>query len=428
MSPFLTSMGGWGAARRRWTVAIFTLTVFPIAVWIGCWMGTMFVQADAESYLGMARGKAEMLPFASRQLGPMLARGIARQYHLPAESAFFDLGLASLLIFLGTTSWLLVRSDAPRWMIYALAGLMFWGFQFNALVMPDLLYATLVCGFLLLLRQGWVVAACLMMFPLMVTRESTLLTLVCFLIAGWNRLRKAEVATAVIAAGAAMGVVQRLATNALPNQEHISPMLYLIAKMPWNFMRNVLGIGVWANLYPSCEVPRWQMEVPLGALRAIGICGFLPEIPARAFAVAMAMFGLLPLLLLRVWNVARRTGGREDLMLRFALLYGAVSFLMAPVLGEAFPRLYGYGWPLFLVALPILLRRSESNFVSGWAAAGFVALHWFLTWALSWAYPTLLFPVALLCWTMGGVLLLKTFRVESGQSTRRDAPNLVSCG
>ena len=209
-----------------------------------------------------------------------------------------------------------------------------------------------------------------------------------------------------------MVVVQRLAVNALPNREHISPMLYLIAKMPWSFMRNVLGIGVWANLYPTCEVPKWQMAVHLGPLRAIGSCGFLPDLPPQEIAVGMAMFGLLPLVAWGLRKQALQTGGREDLMLRFALLYGTVSFLMAPLLGEAFPRLYGYGWPLHLVALPILLGRSGANFTSVWAAAVFVGLHWFLAWALMWAFPTPLFTVAVGCWVLGGVLLRTSFRVK----------------
>ncbi len=422
MAECIDSVKVWSAARRRWAVVIFTILVFPVAVWIGCRMGTMFVQADTESYLAMAQGKATMLPFAARQLGPLLARVTANEFHLPVESAFFDLGWAYLLFFLAVTAWLVVRSGAPRWMFFAVGGLMFWGFQFNALVMPDLLYAALLCGLLLLLRQGWGMAAGLMMFPLMLSRESTLLALVCFLIAGWRRLRKGEMATAVIAVGTAMVVVNRLTQAALPNKEHISPMLYMIAKMPWNFMRNVAGIGVWANVYPTCAVPKWQMAVHLGPLHAIGTCGFFPDVPPQAIAVGAAMFGLLPVM---VWNVRKetlRTGGREDLMLRFALLYGTVSFLMAPLLGEAFPRLYGYGWPLFLVALPILLARAGADFTSNWAAAAFLGVHWFLSWSMVWAFPRWLFQVSVVCWILGWILLRTTFRAGGGSDGGEGVP------
>ncbi len=369
-------------------------------------MGTVFYQADTEFYLAMARGEPAMMPFAERQLGPMLARGFAQLFHVPVEQGFFDLGVLYLLFFLGTVAFLLVRSGAPVWMIPALAGMMFWGLQFNALVMPDLLYAALLCGFLLLLRGRQVMAACLLLFPMMLARESTLLTVACLLVAGWRRLTRGQIAASVVAVGAGILTLQRLTANALPNREHLPAMLYMVAKVPWNLMRNVLGIGVWANVYPTCEVPKWQVAVHLGPLQAIGTCGAVLELPARALGVAMAMFGLLPVMLWMVRKTARRS---DDLMLRFALLYGAVSFVAAPLLGEVFLRLFGYGWPLFLVALPLLLGRSGWNFTSMWAAAAFVGLHGYLAWAIVWAYPQPLLAVAAVCWILGWLLLRKTF-------------------
>lgn len=407
---WLKSMRGWSAARRRWAATLFVLVVTPVAMYTGARMGTVFVQADTESYLAMARGESAMMPFAARQLGPLLARTVAHAVPTPTENAFFDLGVIYLVFFVGTVAFLLVRSGAPAWMVPSVAAMMFWGFQFNALVMPDLLYAALLCGFLLLLRGQQVMAACLLLFPMMLARESTLLTLACFLAADWRDLRRREVVAATVSVLAGWLTVARLTANALPNKEHFPPMVYLLAKVPWNFMRNVLGIGVWANVYPTCDVPRWQMALHLGPLQTVGICGVSGELPGRSFGVGMAIFGLLPVLLWMVRRPAFRTVGRADLLLRFALLYGAVSFLAAPLLGEVFQRLYSYGWPLFLVALPLLLGRAGWNFTSAWAAAGFVGLHGLLAWSLVWAYPTPLFSVAAMGWVLGALLLRATFR------------------
>ena len=425
MSPLIQTIRGWSAARRRWATVLFVALVFPLAVWTGYARGNIFVQPDAEIYVAMAQGQAGSMPFASRQLGPLVVRAMMHLPHLPLQTAFLVLGLASMLMFVGTIAFLLVRSDAPQWTIYAIAGLMFWTFQFNSLVMPDLLYAALLCGFLLLLRQGQVMAACLMLFPLMLARESTLLTLVCFLIAGWRRLRKVEVAAAVGAVGIAMVIVKRLTANALPNAEHISPMLYLIAKMPWNFMRNVLGIGMWANVYPGCTAPTWQMAVHLGPLTAIGTCGYFPGIQGELLGFGTTVFGLLPLMVWLVRKQMLRTGECQDLMLRFSLIYGTFSFLMAPLLGETFVRLYGYGWPLILVALPTLLGRTGANFKSGWAAAAFLGLHWFAAWSMAWAFPGWLFQVGLGCWILGWILLITTFRAEA-PSVAAEVPAAIS--
>jgi hypothetical protein len=85
---------------------------------------------------------------------------------------------------------------------------------------------------------------------------------------------------------------------------------------------------------------------------------------------------------------------------------------MAPLLGESFLRLYEYSWPLFLIALPLLLGAAGMNFTSTWAAVAFLGLHLFLTWSLTWAFPTPMFTVGLACWFLGWVLLRKTFQAE----------------
>lgn len=405
-------MQGWSKAAQLRTISIFTVVVFPLAVWLACRMGTMFIQADAPYYLGMAAGKPAMMPFASRQLGPLLARALDHLLHVGVREGFVVPGVISVLVLIVTTAWLLVRSGAPRWTLYLLGGLMFWGFEFHALVMPDLLYAALLCVFLLLLREKQTMAACLMMFPLMLSRESTLLTLVCFLVAGWRRLKLREVVAALASAGAAMVVVKRLTMDALPNLEHISPTLYLVAKMPWNFMRNVLGIRMWANLYPACPVPIWQSAVHFGPLKAVGICGYFPAAQAETFGLAMATFGLLPILAWVLRKQMVKSWSAGDLMLRFALVYGVLSYLMSPLLGESMLRLYAFGWPLFLIALPVLLGVSRANFTSAWAAVAFVALHLFVTWSLAWAFPSPMFEVTAVGWILGAILLRATFRVQ----------------
>lgn len=417
MAWLMKPMRDWSAPQQLRTIVLFTAVVCPVAVWLGFRTRDIFTQPDANRYLAMAAGQRVMMPFASRQLGPLLVRILSRSLNIEVTQAFEVLGFGSLLLFLIATAWLLVRSGAPRWMLYAVGGLMFWGFQWNALAMPDLLYAALLCGFLLLLREGQILTACLMMFPLTVSRESTLLTLACFLLAGWKQLKKREIAAALLATGSAMFLVQRMAADALPNKEHLSSMGYLAAKLPWNFLRNVLGLGMWANVYPSCAVPTWQAPLHLGPLHAIGVCGFFPGTVAKTFGLGMATFGLLPLMVWRMRRDALRAEGQANLMLRFALLYGAVSFVLTPLLGESLVRLFGYGWPLFLVALPLLLGASRANFTSTGAAAAFLGLHLFLAWFLLGMVPGSLFMTGLVCWALGWLLLRATFRVESPHPT-----------
>jgi hypothetical protein len=368
--------------ERRRSVALAAAVALPVAVAAGLAMDGIYTQSDTTHYLNLAAGRPAMLPFASRQLGPLVVRGLSHLPGVTIERGFLIEGLAALVFFFCTVMFLLVRSGAQRWMIAAIAGMFFWAEQFNALVLPDIFYGALLCGFLLLLRKGWVIAAALMMLPLAVARESTVLTLVCFLLAGWKLLRWREILTAVGSFAGGMLAVKGLAANALANHEHISSALYLFAKMPWNFLKNFLGLNPWANVYPACAVPAWQHAVHLGPLQAVGYCGFEVWLPVRLAGAALAGFGLLPLLVFRVRRVGQWVGGREDLMVRFCLLYGVVSFCLAGALGDRVLRLFEYGWPLFLVALPVGLGRLAVGFRSAALAVAFVGVHLVLTWAV----------------------------------------------
>jgi hypothetical protein len=70
------------------------------------------------------------------------------------------------------------------------------------------------------------------------------------------------------------------------------------------------------------------------------------------------------------------------LMVRFCLLYGVVSFCLAGALGDRVLRLFEYGWPLFLVALPVGLGRLAVGFRSAALAVAFVGVHLVITWAV----------------------------------------------
>ncbi len=355
-----------------------------------------------------------MLPFASRQLSPLLVRALVATLHLSLHAAFFLLGTAALLAFFGSVLWLFLRSAAPRFLFPALFGLLFWAEQFNTLVLPDILYGALLCLFLLLLRSRHILLAALLLFPLAIARESTILTLACFLLAGWRRLRLVEALTAVASMFAGAFVVKHLTANALPNNEHISPILYLFAKMPWTFLKNFLGINPWANVYRSCVVPTWQMPLHLGPLTAIGSCGYSPGPRQELLFYGLASFGLLPILLLRLR--ARQPhpppDPRDSLFLRFAIVYGLVSFALAGFLGESFQRLFAYAWPLFLVALPILAGAARAAFTSNRAACIFLTLHLLLSWAVCGPFLPRLIPLELFVWIAGWFLLRYTLITE----------------
>ena len=125
----LGSTLAWSQARRWVAVAVAFVCAFPLAIVAGEGIGHIFVQADTPYYLAMAAGKiyAVVQPFASRQLEPLLVRGMVHLLHLSIQTSFLTLGILSLAFSLVAVFFLLVRSGAPRWMLIAVAGLLFWG-------------------------------------------------------------------------------------------------------------------------------------------------------------------------------------------------------------------------------------------------------------------------------------------------------------
>ena len=401
----------WTAAQRRRAFLLCTIVGLAVAVLTSIHIGYLFRQADIPQYLALANGQPAMMPFASRQLGPLIVRALVSLLHVSVDTAFVIEGTVSMLIFFSTVLWYLLRSATPRFMIGAIVGLLFWTWQYSSLVLPDLLYAALLCIFIILLDRRRFYLAALMMLPLAVSRESTLLTLACFLVAGWRRLRIPHALTAVLATAAGIAVVRRLTATALPNNEHISPYLYLFAKMPWAFLKNFLGIYPWSNVYPECDVPVWQMPLHLGPIRAIGSCGFILNPVEQLVFFLLASFGLFPLLLLAIRKSVPHAAAfpeRNTVFFRFCLVYGTVSFALAGVLGESFQRLFAYSWPLFLVALPILLTAANVTFRTNRAAILFLILHLVLSWSALYRFEPTLIPEQILLWLVGYLLLRRT--------------------
>ncbi len=371
---------------------------------------SVYVAGDARFYLGIATGDHSqvMQPFASRQLGALVVTALMNLLHCTVERGFVLEGTASIVVMLVAVYYLALKTSAPRWLLFAIAFVPFWSLLLQDLVLPDLWYSALLAVMLLVLDGEHILAAAMMMFPLMLSRESTSLTLVCFLIATWKHSRWTDKIVAVISAFAGSVVVNHLAARAQPNSERLPESIYMLAKVPWNFMNNVLGLVPWSNVNPQfCAVPRWMFPLHLGPVHAIGVCGFSVTGWISISEAVLSAFGLLPLLVGFLWWRTRGFG-KSTVLLRFTLLYGAASILLSPVLGTWFNRLIGYAWPIFFVALPLLFNRFPQcprKPSRDLAALGFMGAHLivFLE-AYRWPWLTQLAGNCVL-WTIGYFLL-----------------------
>jgi len=371
---------------------------------------SVYVAGDARFYLGIATGDYSqvMQPFASRQLGALLVAGLMHLLHCTVERGFVFEGTASIIVLLVAIYYLMLKTAAPRWILFAIAFVPFWSFLLQDLVLPDLWYSALLAVLLLMLDGEHLLAASIMMFPLMLSRESTSLTLVCFLIAAWKRLSWTNRAIAVISAAAGSVVVSHLAASAQPNAEQLPGLVYMLAKVPWNFLNNVLGLAPWSNVNTQfCAVPQWSLPLHLGRVHSIGICGFSVTGWILISEAVLSEFGLLPLLVGFLWWRTRKIS-ETNVLLRFALIYGGVSVLLAPVLGTWFARLIGYAWPIFFIALPLLFDRFPQTLSKPSrqaAALGFFCVHLLVFyWAYRLPWVTQM-GLNLLFWGVGYLLL-----------------------
>ena len=371
--------------------------VVLLAIAVGAANPKLFSDSDMGHYLRLAAGASVPQPFAARQLASLVVRGLTH-LGLSIHQGFWLLGIVSLVFFVGSSAYFLDKTRSPAWLRWSMLGLYFWPLAFCGMVLPDLCYSALLCGFLLLVwegRYGWAAA---MLFPLMMARESTVLVLLCWLIVGWRTVylsRKLGAVAAVVCGGL---VVRWLSAGSGGNREGLAPLLYLIGKIPWNFAKNFLGLEPWANLNTACGVPTWHHALHLGPLSDIGYCGFAPEYPIRLVAYALATFGLLPLLL---WWL--RKASAPGLLERFCLLYGITSYLTAGLLGYSVQRLYGYGWPAALVALPLL--EHTGDFRDRRWAVSFVSLSLLANWMEFRLDKLPLLLAELVLWSLGVLVL-----------------------
>lgn len=344
----------------RWTlVGVMAAATAALAGLDQRGMGSPFGQPDAAFYVAMARGDRSALhqPFASRPLAPLVAHLLAVAGHVSVETGFVILGWVSLLFTLATVFALASRTASPRWVLGALSVVAFWPQLLRGLALPDLPYAALMACLLWCLTLEQPVAAALMLFPLMLARESTFLVLLCLLGVAWRRLRLSGCVLAIAASVLASALVRHLTAGSGLNVEHLPAGLYLLAKVPWNLLRT-LGIDPWSNLYPYlCATPLRVFSVHLGPLQSVGLCRVSTLGPTFAAAALLTTFGVLPVLCLAI--IGRGMWARADLLARFCIVYGGMSFILAPALGTAQARLFGYAWPLWLVALPALLPATE---------------------------------------------------------------------
>jgi hypothetical protein len=315
---------------------------------------------DSEMYLEMAtHGPSQIAsPFSKRFLCPWLVGTISRATGQAVPSVFMALNLVSFLgLAFCLAEILRVTVGKPLLaLLFLLTPIALESFELAYL--PDMFHMALVAAFFLFLLRQKVRCALFVLFVAFLARESTLVLCFFAAILAWFRSDKrlAFGAGGVLCAGTvASSLFTRLGK---PNIHHLPDFVYLLGKVGYYLLLNFTGFRIWSSVRPEEGQPFVVWHLPswlkIGADTAVGIAYPNWHYPTSTAVYWLTVFGLGPLIL---FKLVRRFGKVSTLpfAIELALIYGAASFLIGPLLGDSVDRLVGYGWPAFWIAMPYLM-------------------------------------------------------------------------
>ena len=316
---------------------------------------------DNQHYIAMALGHRSQViePFIQRNLAPALAGVLMRLPAVDVMSAFALIGILSLAGWISTVVG--INRASACWPGFLSLTVLVTPTVLHALettALPDMLSMAGVGAILWLLRAQRYIAVAVALAIFGLARESFLLLSAIALVI--YAVRREVRPALLILAGSAIGFAVNHHLSAGSANFYAIPQLeYLAFKVPARFVINVLGIGIWTDVYKLCAAPFVTIDVPvwshLGNIHRFGFCAPNLEIPLITAAVLASKFGVLPAILAGLLaGRARPIVASAESWWLLAFWFGAAMTVLGILTGGSVDRLLGYGWPLFLVALPAL--------------------------------------------------------------------------
>ena len=321
---------------------------------------------DSAHYIAIAQGKATTVraPFSHRILHPFAAQLLATVAHRDLATGFSVVAYISCFALL-----LLVALTLRRWGVRpilcfpVLLTPLLLDMTLDA-YLPDLFHASLMAGFFYCFGTGKKATAWVLLLAATLARETTLVLCFVILLLEWLWGRR-KAALAALAAGI-IGIAASwlVVSHSQPDIHGLGSFAYLALKVPYNVLKNWLGVMLWVNtcgwkcsLAYSINLPGW---LHLGNIDKVGVCPWEPGTPLRTILIVLTEFGLMGTLALRALAPARRSClNRMPEVARLSYWYGVVAFILGTATGANVSRLVGYGWPAFWLGAPLLLMAGS---------------------------------------------------------------------
>lgn len=338
-----------GCAIRRYVPSL--IAGFLVAA---AGFGGPAMVADSDLYIEMALGHRYRVPapFSERIGNPAIA-GWLHHAGLSISASFALVAVLALTVFCVAIGPLL--HGVPPIGVIALLVVPVIVDSYRDAYLPDLASAAVLACFLVVLRarQAWWVP--LLLVPLVLVRESILVVCVVLVVVAWRHSNRALARAAAAALIVGYGVSTVAGIGGAPSRHSVGGPLYLLAKLPYNAAKNLTGFEFATNDLSQCgKVTQFRLPLSIGTIDSVGFCPFNVAYPAWTLSMWLALFGLAPALLLACLRHLRN-GRQRPVWLQVALWTGLLGYVAGPVLGASVDRLIAYGWPAFLVVMPLLL-------------------------------------------------------------------------
>lgn len=341
--------------------------------------------SDAEWYIAIANGHINEVikPFSGRFLQPFLAGQLGSVFGISIDQSFFILAILSLVLFLFINA-VLLKKILPSFLLMIPVFLIpYFATMLKAFFLPDLFYAFLIALFFLLLSYEMEVMSLILLFPLFLTRESTVLLGAVLLAISLLRSKRLFAAAVFAVMVISIFTTQSIADLGLPNVHNLGNLSYLVLKVPYNLLNNLFGARLWVNTLPNNCNPLFVSDLPMGlsigSINKVGFCGFFPFSPLSTLLTFLTVFGVAPLVLFYLLVPKLKVAfNKLPLWLVVAIMYGLACYFVSVFATGAVQKFMGYGWPAFLLAVPFLMSvfvRGESSFF-----IKFSLIHLFVAW------------------------------------------------
>ncbi|MFC2157976.1 hypothetical protein ACFLT9_09085 [Acidobacteriota bacterium] len=228
--------------------------------------------------------------------------------------------------------------------------------------LPDLFFSALLALFFLSIsRRGINSLSIILLFMMVLSRESSALLLALVIVViYWLNFRRKTILPVAAACGAGIVVVQYFSGFGKPNIHGVGNLLYLILKFVFNFLENIVGLKVVVNTFAEFD-PVYTVKLPewlqFGLVDTLGFNGWYPMEQVYTLLALITRFGIGLVLFFFMAKYGRAQFKRFPLWAQIVVIYGLVSFFLAPFLGPDTSRLVAYAWPVFWIVVPLLLLK-----------------------------------------------------------------------